>query len=153
LPSPVFEDGAYSVMQRGAGMCTVKSDPKREKAAVTFLKWMTAPQRNTQFVVDTGYMPVTQEAFDSYLTEEIQALTEQKYVELYNAYADTQKDYAFYAAPQFDGYLEIETAFEENVRLVLQNARKQYIEAGGNDPELLDKLVEKAYTEFMESME
>ena len=36
-PCPVFADGEKLVMQRGAGFCTVKSTPERERAAVTFL--------------------------------------------------------------------------------------------------------------------
>lgn len=49
LPCPVFEGGKKMVMQRGAGMCTVKSTPEREKAAITFLKWLTEAERNTPF--------------------------------------------------------------------------------------------------------
>ena len=40
LPCPVFEDGEKVVMQRGAGICTVKSTEEKEKAACTFLKWL-----------------------------------------------------------------------------------------------------------------
>ena len=36
-PCPVFENGEKLVMQRGAGFCTVRSTPERERAAVTFL--------------------------------------------------------------------------------------------------------------------
>ena len=40
LPCPIFEDGEKLVMQRGVGVCTVKSTPEREKACMTFLKWL-----------------------------------------------------------------------------------------------------------------
>ncbi|MBR6789779.1 MAG: extracellular solute-binding protein, partial [Oscillospiraceae bacterium] len=123
MPCPVFEDGSNLVMQRGAGMCTVKSTPEREKAAVTFLKWLTAPENNTRFAVSTGYMPVTQEAFESYLPQEIEGLTEQKYVELYKAYQQTQEGYKFYSAPQLDSYLETETSFEDTVRRCMLSGR------------------------------
>ena len=46
-------------MQRGVGVCTVKSTPEREKACMTFLKWLTEPERNADFVTSLGYMPVT----------------------------------------------------------------------------------------------
>jgi len=149
-PCPVFENGSFSVMQRGAGMCTVKSEPKREKAAIAFLQWLTDAECNTQFAVETGYMPVTQTAFDSYLAQEISSLTEQKYQELYKAYQGTQAGYEFYSAPQFKRYLEMETNFEEKVRLILQKARNEYLEAGGEDQELLMSLIDNAYEEFME---
>ena len=57
-PCPVFENGKNLVMQRGAGFCTVRSTPEREQAAVTFLKWLTEPDHNVEFVTRTGYMPV-----------------------------------------------------------------------------------------------
>ena len=37
MPCPVFEGGDKLVMQRGVGMCTVKSTPEREQACITFL--------------------------------------------------------------------------------------------------------------------
>ena len=63
LPCPTFADGEKLVMQRGAGICTVRSTPERERACMTFLKWLTAPKRNVDFVTRLGYMPVTQTAF------------------------------------------------------------------------------------------
>ena len=63
-PVPIFEGGEKLVMQRGAGICTIKSNPKREAAAATFLKWLTEPNTNVDFVTKVGYMPVTKEAFD-----------------------------------------------------------------------------------------
>ncbi|MBD4340699.1 ABC transporter substrate-binding protein, partial [Xanthomonas citri pv. citri] len=41
-----------------------KSTPEREKAAVTFLKWLTEPERNILFSISSGYMPVTRESND-----------------------------------------------------------------------------------------
>lgn len=61
-------------------------------------------------------MPVTQEAFDRYLPQEIENLTEQKYRELYKAFQQTQRDYQFYSAPQLGSYLETENAFEDQIR-------------------------------------
>ncbi|MBQ3105200.1 MAG: extracellular solute-binding protein [Lachnospiraceae bacterium] len=152
MPCPVFENGSRTVMQRGAGMCTVKSTPEREEAAITFLKWLTEPRCNTEFVVQAGYMPVVQEAFDRYLPDSIESLTEQKYVELYKAYLETQAEYEFYSAPQLETYLETETAFEEHVRRQLISGRNAYQEAEGEDPMLLDRLAEENLKQFTEMM-
>ena len=48
-------------VQQGAGMVVTKSDEAREKAAVTFLKWFTAPEQNVRFAMSSGYLPVTYE--------------------------------------------------------------------------------------------
>lgn len=138
-PCPVFSEGETLVMQRGAGLCTVKSTPEREQAAMVFLKWLTAPEQNVELVTQLGYMPVTQQAFDDYLPQAIEQLEDSKYKELYQAFLKTQETYTFYTAPQRDDYLSLETAFEERVRLVLSAAAREY--AAGED---LDSLVTKA---------
>ncbi len=152
LPCPTFEGTEKTVMQRGAGMCVVKSTPEREQAAITFLKWLTAPECNTEFAVSTGYMPVTQEAFDKYLPQAIEGITEHKYIELYNAYLETRENYTFYTAPQFDAYVGIEDAFEANARLQLRSGRKEFIE-GGSDEALLEELIRSNLLGFQNLMQ
>lgn len=142
MPCPIFEDGETMVMQRGAGICTVKSEPKREKAACVFLKWLTEAENNVRFVTQTGYMPVLNEAFTDYLPEAIESLEDPKYVELYKAYLETQENYQFYTAPLLDTYLELETSFEKGVRLQLSIERNAWLKDGGKE-ELLENAVEQ----------
>ena len=128
-PCPVFENGEKLVMQRGAGFCTVRSTPEREKAAVTFLKWLTEPKHNVEFVTQTGYMPVTQTAFKNELPKAIEGLESEKYTSLYQAYMDTQANYEFYVPPQMSNYLSLETALEDQVRTQLSLGRRAYLDA------------------------
>ena len=123
LPCPTFADGEKLVMQRGAGICTVRSTPERERACMTFLKWLTAPKRNVDFVTRLGYMPVTQTAFANELPNAVRTLDDPMYISLYQAYLDTQSSYTFYTPPQRRDYLELETRFEEQVRLQLTAGR------------------------------
>lgn len=147
MPCPVFENGEKLVIQRGGGFCTVKSTPEREQAAVTFLKWLTDPQRNVEFVTKVGYMPVKQESFDVYLPTAIEALDDPKYVELYKAFLETQENYTFYTMPQVDTYLDLETRFEKGVRLQLTSGRREYLDSG-EDPAVLDQLIQDCYQNF-----
>ena len=140
-------------MQRGAGMCTVKSTPEREQAAVTFLKWLTEAQCNTRFAVSAGYMPVTREAFDRYLPQEIENLTEPKYRALYKAFQQTQQDYTFYSAPQLDNYLQTETAFEEQIRRCLRNERDTYRAGPEQTDEALQRIARQSYGLFKSLMQ
>ena len=123
LPCPTFRDGSRLVMQRGVGLCTVRSTPEREQAAVTFLRWLTDPQQNVPFVTRTGYMPVMRAAFDEALPAAIARLEDPKYVSLYEAYRKTQADYTFYVPPKLEPYLALETRFEDLVRQTLISAR------------------------------
>ena len=149
MPCPVFEDGENMVMQRGAGVCLVKSTKEREEAAITFLKWITAPERNVEFVTKVGYMPVTEEAFTEYLSPAIAGLTDPMYQSLYQAFSDTYEEYDFYTAPQMDTYLELEMQFEEIVRLRLRGEREKYL-SEGQEPE---HLVTDSYEKFRDSFQ
>lgn len=147
-PCPVFAGGEKLVMQRGAGFCTVKSTPERERAAVTFLKWLTEPERNVDFVTKVGYMPVTQAAFDDYLPQTIETLDSPKYASLYRAFLETQAEYEFYVPPQVETYLELETSLEDQVRAQLAQGRREYLDVARPGAELLEQISEERYTAF-----
>ncbi len=149
-PCPVFENGEKLVMQRGAGFCAVRSTPKREQAAVTFLKWLTEPENNVEFVTKTGYMPVTGAAFEDELPEAVEKLENDKYISLYNAYMDTQMNYEFYVPPQLESYLSLETALEDNVRAQLALGRQNYLNGGETD---LEQISSDRFRNFRKIME
>lgn len=62
LPAPCFGGSEQCSIQQGAGMVVTKSDPKTEFAAAEFLKWFTEAQRNVDFSIGSGYLPVKKEA-------------------------------------------------------------------------------------------
>lgn len=135
-PCPVFEDGAHLVMQRGAGFCTVRSTPEREKAAMVFLKWLTSPTENVDFVMKAGYMPVTTAAFEQVLPDALKQLNTAKYRSLYESFMEMQKNYEFYVPPQMENYLSLETLLEEQVRAQLALGRKEYIDCGEKEDKI-----------------
>lgn len=64
LPVPNFEGTDPFCVQQGAGMVVLKSDEKTEYACSVFLKWLTEKERNIDFSVSSGYLPVKKEAND-----------------------------------------------------------------------------------------
>ncbi|HET9490841.1 MAG TPA: ABC transporter substrate-binding protein [Methylomirabilota bacterium] len=42
-----------------------KASPEERKAAVAFIKWMTAPEQAARWSIETGYMGVTRAAYDT----------------------------------------------------------------------------------------
>ena len=149
-PCPVFENGENLVMQRGVGFCTVRSTPEREQAAVTFLKWLTEPERNVEFVTQAGYMPVTRAAFENELPKAIEGLESAKYASLYQAYLDTQANYEFYVPPQLETYLNLETTLEDQVRAQLALGRQDYLDAGETGLAQISADRLQAFREIME---
>ena len=66
LPYPVFTEDHSGVVYRGGGLFAMKSENERKNtAAYIFAKWLTEKEQNLSFVTQTGYLPVTDTAFDS----------------------------------------------------------------------------------------
>ncbi len=64
LPVPNFEGTDPYVCQQGAGLSVMKSDAKTEYACSVFLKWFTEDDRNLEFSVSSGYLPVKKDTND-----------------------------------------------------------------------------------------
>ena len=139
LPAPVLEGGRKLVMQRGAGICTVRSDSRREEACMTFLRWLTEPEHNLDFVTSLGYMPVRQDAYGEGLPEAVEALGSPKYQKLYKACRETQDQYEFYTAPQLKSYLDTETQFTDLLLEEFLNGRDR-VRAGALPEEIIPEI-------------
>lgn len=74
LPIPDFEGTQPYAVQQGAGMSVISSDPQTEYASAVFLKWFTEEERNIEFSINSGYLPVKKSANDF---EKISAVNEQ----------------------------------------------------------------------------
>lgn len=64
LPCPGFAGGEAYAVQQGAGMVVTQKSEAEVYAAVEFLKWFTADDKNIMFSVQSGYLPVTKTAND-----------------------------------------------------------------------------------------
>ena len=95
-------------------------------------------------------MPVTKSAFENELPKAIEELESAKYVSLYQAYLDTQKNYEFYVPPQLQSYLSLETTLEDNVRAQFALGRQDYL--NGGEAKLAQISTERLKT-FQEIME
>ena len=73
LPIPDFEGTKPYAVQQGAGMSIISSDPQTEYASALFLKWFTEEERNIEFSINSGYLPVKKSANDF---EKISAVNE-----------------------------------------------------------------------------
>lgn len=64
LPVPSENGKKPYITQAGVGLCSYKTTTQKAEASAIFAKWLTEPKRNLEFVCQTGYMPVTNGAFD-----------------------------------------------------------------------------------------
>ena len=127
LPYPVFEGGKKVAIQRGAGMCVIKSTKEKEYLAGIFLKWFTSPENNLRFVSSTGYLPVTEEAFGEIMSQEIKNIADDNIKKLLQTSRIMQKEYQFYIPPLFDGIDELQKEYEDQLKDTAAQSRKSYI--------------------------
>ncbi len=69
FPLPNFAGTAPCAVQQGAGLVVAKSTPEKEYAATVFLKWFTDVQKNIEFSILSGYLPVKKAANDQALMD------------------------------------------------------------------------------------
>lgn len=100
-------------LQRGGGLCVVKSTRQKEYAASIFAQWLTDENINVPFVTTTGYLPVKQAAYRTLMQEGATSFINGAYKELYATVSAMQGTHAFYSIPPVAGYGEMEKAFTE----------------------------------------
>jgi multiple sugar transport system substrate-binding protein len=128
LPYPVMEGGEQVALQRGAGMVVAASDPEREHAAVTFLKWLTGPEQNLRFVRSTGYLPVTNEAFTDRLAHEIAGADDPRIGQLLATAVTMHQEYRFVKMPLQANLDDLSEDYEDAVKHALKEGRREVLE-------------------------
>ena len=145
MPYPLFSEDAAGAVHRGGGLFAIKSsDERKNYAAAVFAKWLTEQSNNLNFVTEAGYLPVTDAAFERLLTDP-DLVEKENYRQLYETAGTMIREYSLWAIPVFDGASEVQSRFEESVKLVLRAARSEYterIECGGEPETVLNELTE-----------
>ncbi len=151
LPYPVFNADKPAVVHRGGGLFAVNSDDERKNyGAYIFARWLTEKENNLSFVTSTGYLPVTDKAFAELFADTGIAETE-GYKDLYDMMNGMMDSYSLYSLPVYDNASDIQSDFEQNVKLVLRSAHNQYVErtANGEDKEaVLNELAASSLDEL-----
>lgn len=104
LPYPTVSGGERVALQRGNGMLVKKSTEAEEYACAVFLEWLTLPEQNMQFISNTGYLPVTKEAFGSVVDGALPKVENVNIGKLLTMAVKMQKDYSFCIPPVYDSF-------------------------------------------------
>lgn len=142
LPTPKFEDVIPYHIQQGADMAILKSTPTQEYASIVFLQWFTQKEQNLSFTLQSGYLPVKEDA-----------LTLASIEAFYQEHETSQiiKDTIYTALEQFEtGVIyasgdsipyDARMLFDSSMRELAKNRRKEILSASDAEQrqELLDK--------------
>ena len=113
LPLPLTAGKSGLMPQTGVGLAASKTTEQKAEAASVFAHWFTESERNLDFVVDTGYMPVNNGAFaaiDSY------QFPSDGHKSLYTAIKAMREDYTAVVRPTFDDFYKRVDVLYENLR-------------------------------------
>lgn len=140
LPLPSEKGKKPYITQAGVGLCSYKTTSAKAEAAAVFAKWLTEPERNIEFVYRTGYMPVTNGAFEKIDTYKFETAD---YEKLYAALKKAKESSEVLSEQQSPEYYSRVYAFYDYLR----NEQKQFI-LSNTPPETLaeglwQKLCEK----------
>lgn len=140
LPYPTYVNGKKAALQRGGGMCVVKSEQAREYAASIFLEWFTRPEQNLRFTLSSGYLPVTKNAFDSLLAcvgsgasvsasgtaQSISVKVEDERIkQQLKTILQMYDEYEFFYTPHAQNSEMLQSSYEEQTLAVIQASREE----------------------------
>lgn len=131
-PIPQAGVGTNYATLAGVGLCAYKSTEQKAEAAALFVRWFTEAQRNFDFVVSTGYMPVHDGAFDKIQNHEF---TKPSYANLYAALGETKQTCTFVPEPSFDSYYAKVNALYASLRTLQNDLPAKY--ANGANYEII----------------
>lgn len=136
LPMPQLNGKQKVATQSGVGLCAYKTTDVKAEAATVFAKWFTEEQRNTEFVLSTGYMPVRTGAFDKIGDNSFRS---EAYRNLYKSLTLTVANCTFKKEPSFDGYYTKVYALYEKIRNI-QSTLEQRYEKGATCEQLVEEM-------------
>lgn len=103
LPPPAAAGTDLLVTQAGVGLCALKSTDQKAEAAALFARWLTDAERNLDFCVETGYMPVNRASFAKISGYEFKS---EAYKKLYTAINQVNDTATAVREPSFAGYYQ-----------------------------------------------
>lgn len=138
LPPPTAEGTDLLVTQAGVGLCAYKTTDQKSEASAVFARWLTEPDRNLGFCVETGYMPVNKASFDKISDYEYKS---DAYEALYAAINEVNASATAVREPDFAGYYSKIYTLYDSLRQLQKTMPARY--AGGESAEdLADELWE-----------
>ncbi|MDE5945706.1 MAG: extracellular solute-binding protein [Oscillospiraceae bacterium] len=158
LPVPNFEGCDPYIVQQGAGMSVIKSDEKTEYASSVFLKWFTEENRNIEFSINSGYLPVKKSANDfskvSDINKSMEKPVDDTMMNAIKTAIDEINGYTLYTSIPFDKSSEtrdyLASSMQDSATANYQEAMKRIADGENRDDVLKEYTDDNAFAEWFE---
>ena len=127
LPYPTFEGGTKTAIQRGGGLMVGASTEEKEYAACVFIKWLTAAEQNMKFVDETGYLPVTKQAFETDMPAHLDSIEDARIQKMLTSVLSMYESYTFFTAPNYANFDSDSDGFETGFKKILTDHREKFL--------------------------
>ena len=104
-----------------------KSDEKKEYAACEFIKWLTASEQNMKFINETGYLPVTKQAFENDMNAHLETIENASVKKMLTSVLSMYEEYTFFSAPTYSSFDDDSDGFEENFFKLITDDRNAFL--------------------------
>lgn len=111
------------VTQAGVGLCAYKTTEQKAEAAAVFASWLTESERNLEFCVETGYMPVNTASFDKIKDYKFSST---QYERLYKVINEVNETATAVKEPSFAGYYNKVNTLYTNLREQQKSLPKRF---------------------------
>ena len=135
LPYPTFEGGSRTAIQRGGGLMVGASTEEKEYAACVFIKWLTAAEQNMKFVDETGYLPVTKQAFEEEMPGHLDSIADVRVRKMLTSVLSMYESYTFFTAPNYGNFDSDSDGFETKFKRILSDHREAFLAGEAVSPE------------------
>lgn len=132
MPPPTVDGTELLVTQAGVGLCAYKTTEQKAEASAVFARWLTEPERNLEFCVETGYMPVNKDSFKKISSYSFKT---EAYKNLYNAISRVNETATAVREPSFAGYYNKIYSLYDSLRELQKTMPERY--ANGESAEAL----------------
>ncbi|MDE5883866.1 MAG: extracellular solute-binding protein [Oscillospiraceae bacterium] len=165
LSVPNFENTEPYAVQQGAGMSVIRSDEQKEYASAVFLKWFTEAERNIEFSINSGYLPVKKSANDFEKISEINQNSENAAnaitLRSLEFAIEEVNGYSFYTMKPFETASETRDFLGDYIQTTAESAYAEAFEKiqnGGDRKQILAEYTDDAafqawFSEFRSSLE
>ena len=140
LPMPRAAGGKLLASQAGVGLCALKTTAQKQEAISVFAHWLTDSDRNLAFAAQTGYMPVTYDAFNAIKDYDFNNAA---FASLYQTFTQVQQSARILSEPSFAGFYGKTGSLYEALRAKQKDYAKR--SAGGADTEQLSEQTWKLF--------
>ena len=156
LQVPNFEGCDPYIVQQGAGMSVVKSDDRTEYACAVFLKWFTEEERNIEFAVNSGYLPVKKSANDINKIISYKSDISDNLKGTFEVAIDEINSYNLYTSVPYEASADVRSCIDSTLTNTAKDAYEEAssrIDAGEDRTAVLDEYTndaafEKWYSDF-----